>query len=631
VTAPDRVADFLAAVAHDNPFARQRVARAGSPAIDVPEIHAGPFLRLVELAKTARRENRAIGVTVWAELGAGKSHLLARLERWAADDFKACFVSPYALQVDADDQLARSVLRDVVAALTAGPGEAWHETPLYRLVQTFIATSMPAAARTRSFREAEGHFHRLARTLGGEGRAVRSPVWGVLFEFFRSAYLGHVGRGEGLTAGLAARWLSGDTLDPEESTALGLRSAHGVGTVLPNRAEVMKILAALGLIAAQSRRPVILAFDQIHTLSPGQISLLSKFLHELLDSSRNLLVVLSEVQDELLRLVERKVISPASWDRLGEYRIDLGRLTTAEGRQIVQARLDAFLRPFADVPEVQGHRERDPLFPLGSAWFADRLRELVDIRPRRLLQIASERWQQLQQSLTDPEALRTWAGAAEGPQPRHVEPARSPEEAIDAAVAAALTERLERHRQAPHKLPPNADNLRGLVEALLLAARDTDGIVPPVEAPKGGAYDLLVRRPGAPVGLVFLGTENANVVTHALRRLVEDEHPPAEVLLVTDARQPLALGKAPRTAGRAYLQQVQDRTDSRFEHVELPFNDYAALEALDAVARQAAELDVGAPATGPLRPRDVIASHLRSGRLTTHPLLGRLLAGPAPL
>ena len=101
------------------------------------------------------------------------------------------------------------------------------------------------------------------------------------------------------------------------------------------------------------------------------------------------------------------------------------------------------------------------------------------------------------------------------------------------------------------------------------------------------------------------------------------------MLLVTDARQPLALGKTPRTAGRAYLQQVQDRTESRFEHVELPFTDYAALEALDAVARQAAELEAGAPASSPLRPRDVMMSHLRRGRLSAHPLLGRLLAGPA--
>src|SRR5262249_22252221 len=169
---PDRPAEFLAALAQQDPFGHLRTTRTGPQAVDVEAIHARQLQQLVHLAQAAQRENRGIGVTVWGELGSGKSHLLGRLERWARQGDRAVFVSPYALQVDTDDQLARSVLRDLTAALTRGPGDGWFGTDLYQLLKAFVVEAIPPGGPKPTVEEAEAHFHRLAGRPPGRGGGV---------------------------------------------------------------------------------------------------------------------------------------------------------------------------------------------------------------------------------------------------------------------------------------------------------------------------------------------------------------------------------------------------------------------------------------------------------------------------
>src|SRR4051812_24164429 len=83
---------LCAAVRSCNPFIDNRVNALSDPAAEVEDIHRAPFERLKELAREAHERKCGLGAVLWGEAGVGKSHLLARLARWAAQDGRACAV-----------------------------------------------------------------------------------------------------------------------------------------------------------------------------------------------------------------------------------------------------------------------------------------------------------------------------------------------------------------------------------------------------------------------------------------------------------------------------------------------------------------------------------------------------------
>ncbi len=67
-----------------NPFTDNRSNGPAAPTnADVAAVHGGVFQRLIDLATEALQVRRGIGAVLWGEAGIGKSHLLARLGRWA--------------------------------------------------------------------------------------------------------------------------------------------------------------------------------------------------------------------------------------------------------------------------------------------------------------------------------------------------------------------------------------------------------------------------------------------------------------------------------------------------------------------------------------------------------------------
>src|SRR5260370_28395850 len=129
------------------------------------------------------------------------------------------------------------------------------------------------------------------------------------------------------------------------------------------------------------------------------------------------------------------------------------------------------------------------------------------------------------------------------------------------------------------------------------------------------------------VGVHFLTTPNATWATAALRRRVEDPARRECVLLVTDERQPLPLGRR----GREYLEELGRRGPGQFRLREIPFADYAALDALQAVVglARSGDLEVEFPPgrRRPVSEAEVIASHHRRQRYRALPLLKELLGG----
>src|SRR5262249_49057737 len=106
------------------------------------------------------------------------------------------------------------------------------------------------------------------------------------------------------------------------------------------------------------------------------------------------------------------------------------------------------------------------------------------------------------------------------------------------------------------------------------------------------------------------------------------------VPLATDERQPLPLGKQKNAAGRQLLSQLQKRGESRFQQIELPFTDYAHLDALQGVIGMAGSYDpaIQVPPGKPklITDTEVIQSHHRRERYGEQALLAKVLDASFP-
>jgi hypothetical protein len=634
--------DFFQRLASTNPFTDNRVNGPCVRAPDVAGIHQAAFERLTDLAHEASRERRGLGAVLWGEAGIGKSHVLARLARWAEHDQQAFLVYLHNLQA-APEYLPRSLLHAVVSILTQGRRHHLVGTPLYRLVYGAVLESVGGEARYYKWSQLDRAFAVLIDRMGREGNGVVDrTIYEVLFRFFHSACEARQGREDGRSADLAVRWLSGQALEPAEAHALGLPPAWPRDEVvaLADNQQIKQVLLALSRLAAGRGRPFVLAFDQVDNLDAEQMAALARFLEALIDGAPDLLVVLAGIQSSLLRWRQEGVIQESAWHRLAQTELRLHRLTVAEATQIVRSRLEDFLAPFATLPSLQARRAQDALFPLGQPWHERFLRDRVDVRPRDALNWAREGWRMQQEHLRQQGGsawLEGWPGPAPGSNGDGVPP--RPEQLRD-AIDHAVDERLAAHvawRQSePQGLPPDADHLAGLVYALLATCRDAKNLhgIRAVErvSPQGArpTYQLIVQRDGPAdsprsIGVLAVMTGNATSAAGSLRRLREDLPPPGRVLLVTDARLGLPLGDR----GREYLHALEQGGPARFLHLELSFAEYAELDALETVVGLARsgdlEIETYPGQARAVREAEVIESLQRRGRYLASRLLREIL------
>ncbi|HMC63571.1 MAG TPA: DUF87 domain-containing protein, partial [Gemmataceae bacterium] len=638
---------FFEHVRYTNPFDVNRVVQSSLGEVDVEKVHHAQFAQLVDLARRAHAQAVGIGAALWGEAGVGKSHLLARLGRWAGPDHRqAVFVYLANLQADAE-HLPRSLLRYVVSILTRGRASQFHETPLYRVVNAAIRHALQDdGSQCYSFQEAQAAYERLIDELcdGGPAQAavVDRPTYMVLLKFFFSAYLARQGREDGQAA-LAVRWLGGDYLDPEEAKSLGLaRGPHRHDAVgLIDDQQIKNVLVALAQIASYRHEPLLLCFDQVDNLEREQCSALARFLHALLDSAGNLLVITAGLQETIHRWLTDGVIQETSYHRLAQHQIVPQRIGVREACQIVQARLRPYQQPFLSLPPVEDLVQKDYLFPLGESWSEEFLGGKIDVRPRDVINWAREGWRREQETLKElggPAWLETWDMRKPSPLPLPLPTAEEIQRLIDEKIGLKLQEHKRQRELEPQTLPPDADNLAGLLHTLLQRCGDAPlpsfVSVQRLPRPKYGTpppYHLVLRQRDADgdevsTGLLCLVVSNRKSMAASLRRLVQDAQPPKRVFLVTDERRPLD----PATAGKEYLEQLRARSGTLFRHVALTFAQYAELDALQAVVglARSGDLEIELPGGQARRvsETEVIESHHRRQRYQAHPLLCQLLA-----
>lgn len=623
-----------------NPFLDNRVNGPAPAACDAEAVHPHAFTRLTDLAGQALAARRGLGAVVWGEAGIGKSHLLARLGRWAATNHHAVFVYLHNLQAT-PEHLPRALLRHVIGVLTNGRRRNFHVTPLFELTHAAAVEAVGRRDRPPSWGDVRQCFSAFVDRLlhndhPGAAGSERS-IYDVLFHFFHSAYRARLRRDghpldDGGDADLAVRWLAGQSLELPEARALGLPAPprRDDPVALEDAQQIKQVLVALARLAASNQQPFILAFDQVDNLDNEQFAALSRFLEAVLDSAANLLVVTAGVRASLERWRELGVVQHSAWDRLAQFEIALQRLDVAQARELIRVRLDSFLVPYAELEEVQRGRREDALFPLATEWFERQFHDKHDLRPRDVINWARERWAEQ----FDGGAFRDAGGslangkAGEPPAPRN--------ELIDLLIDQRITELLAQPVTAVN-LPTDADSLAGLLIALLSHCRNEAAYgvvkVESVLHVNGRApthsFNLVQQfDQDTPIttGVLVLTTTKATSVTAALKRLAMKPPSVMRFVLVTEERTGLQLG----AGGKSNLDKVEHHFADHFHRVKLETAEYAYLQALQTVVRDARSRDLeitGLSAeTRTVRDTEVIASHHRCGRYRKARVLADLLA-----
>ncbi len=641
-----------AAIRDSNPFTANRITEPSSYDVDVPAIHAASFDRLVDLAGKAMMSKTGIGAALLGGAGVGKSHLLSRLYRWAGETSetggpRACYVYLHNILAD-PERLPRYLLKYVVSRLSEGGQGPLYQTPLFRFVDRGIRHALEAAGvKTDTIEDKLKQAVDAYRAYFVKPPNV-SAIYDILFQFWRYARPEKADDpARRLLASSAIAWLSGDEVDPKLAAHLGFKVDGQEPLMLVDDHDLEQVLRALSQLALVSHQPLVLCIDQFENLDADKIKPLSRFLHALIDHTSNLLVITSGVKEALLRYREYEVIPEAAWDRIAQYKVELKRVLHSDARKILEARLERFHDPFLEVEAVRRRVHEDTLFPLGRAWLDEQLAGGIEFRPRDILTMARDAWDEEQPKIARLGGevwIKNW------PHPIGIvvsQPDLTPEQiqaAIDRAVDRKIEEQVAQHRLQPGSLPPDAGNLAGLVEGLLAHCRGDSlpytfqgiermkkvgGKLPP--------YDLLVRERREPdgrelkTGVMFV-TNVGLSATSGLRRLLEDDHPPDHRLLVTDEeRRPLKVG----AQGSEYYRDLKKLGLDRFEHIKLTFEQYAKLDALQGVIGMAksSDLEIEAPKGKPraVAEAEVIASHHRQDRFRQHVLLRPLLTEEPPV
>jgi len=605
----------------NNPFDDNRITRTDVVPDSVDSIHRAAWDELLLQTQRASAGTNARSVVITGPPGIGKSHLLARFREWAVAE-RHSFVYLLNLQSGPRD-LLRSIVRATLQSLSRDLNRTPFQCRLFKLVHNAVTAAGQrfAPGEELSLPRAERLYLRLVDEHGLP-RGTAKVLWALFEDIYRLNFkqpLSH-------THQLALQWLSGDALDPEHARELQLFTATADEGVAASNEELREILQVLCRFAAFRNRCLILAFDQIDTLSEEQVRAWSAAAHGLLDLCPGLMLVCSGVDSTLFQWTQRGWVSRASWDdRIRQFSISLAGIHAPEARQMVRRRLQRSLAAFAETPDIAAAISHDPDFPLGQSWLQQELAEpdgspRTDLRPRDVMNLAARRWElcyreatalgaerwlqhrQLPEDSAGPQITTTPESQLPAPATPPV-PANLPTSSADpppGGLDNILAERLEHQRQiradSEHALPVDPGNLLGMIQKLLRLCQLAPEpwrttryatLLDCSEAPRSGpgpvTFQLCVQHFEHPtgrrqkIGLALPENTSATSATALLRRMLRQLQQQStwdHAVLLTDARRPLNPGRQ----GLDYLADLKS-LQKRFTLHELSFADYRSLDA----------------------------------------------------
>ena len=617
--------DLVRAIRGTNPFRSNRVSSPDDVRVDVGQVHGSAFTRLTDRIDEVRAGKTASGILVVGAPGTGKSHLLGRLSRWSRDN-GAAFVFLHNLQAS-PERMPRYVLKAAISAVFSFQHGNQGHAGLFKLLLNAMGRHEDGLDDRESVDPVDPE---ISAVLDAFTRASPDPAKAGLAE-------------------AAVDWMSGDEIDLEQAAALSVLAGRKVSSRLADGAAVERVLIVLARLLALDDKILVLCLDQIDNLDAHQFRSLMAFLHALIDHGQHMVVICAGVRTSIYRLRDQAIISEAAWDRVAEHVVELQEVSGDHAHRLVAARIGDFLAPFSALKPLDAPRARDPLFPLGAAWFQATFGEKLQVRPRDVVSWARDEWERVQRDLGAFEGgaskwLSSWPGKAirNGHRPP-VGPTLPLEDLIDQVVRAKVDECRSQRKLNDSSLPPDTDNL-GRLTANLLAkclGRAEYSLVA-VERSRtlkntAVTFEFFITERDArgrtvKTAVACLPGGHPTSTAKRLKKILDSPEQADHILVVTDERRAFKLGPK----GEEHYRELGKRRRPTFRRIALSVDHVIELDALDSVLGMArvSDLEVEHPpgVPRPVSEGEAAEAMHRLRLFVNHPFLHELLTeGDGPV
>ncbi|BDI16456.1 hypothetical protein ANSO36C_22580 [Nostoc cf. commune SO-36] len=379
--------DLINVISTNNPFQGRLVVRShnvwGQSFPDVPSLNSHASDAVYEaIEKVRNRKRQVIGITIKAERGLGKSHLISRIRHKLQIDGSALFV--YMSQCDDLNRIKTAFLSTLANSLKqvgSASVSQWQE----------LATALVNEAFKKKYTPQQ-----LVNQF--PGALVKNPN---VVEVLRDKILStkpDIENPDILTAILwtlspdpayeifAIRWLAGNSLPHAKADSMGLANV----SVDDKEAESFNTVRQI-LDLVSEYKPIVICFDEMENLgcndagfTGSQVTaLLAK---DLYDKIKQGILLTSIYPETWTHQVKTLPYAEAVVDRMGEQVIDLKHLNPDDVVALVSRWLEEFYQENGLIPPY-------PVYPFDEA----KLRTLGKERPivRKVLQWCAENFKPL--------------------------------------------------------------------------------------------------------------------------------------------------------------------------------------------------------------------------------------------
>lgn len=376
------IIDLINAVKSQNPFDRPLVVRSqdvwgiGFP--DVPSLNAHASSSVFEAVEKVRtRQRQVVGITITAEKGLGKSHLISRIRHRLQGDGSALFV--YMSECGDLNRIKTEFLRTLASSLKQIGSQGvsqWRELATALVNQAYNKTYAPQQM-VNQFPGALAKTPKLVDVLRDKVLSIKPDIEN---PDIITAILWTLSPDPGYEV-FAINWLSGRNLPQSKADAMGLPNSSTQDKEAESFSTVRQILDLIS-----DYKPIVVCFDELDVpecsdagFTKAQVT--AGLAKDLYNSIKRGVLLTAMYPETWTHQVKALPYAEAVVDRIGEKIIDLKYLNSDDVVTLVSQWLKDFY-------EAKGLTPPKPVYPFDEG----KLRELGKEKPivRRVLQWCAE-------------------------------------------------------------------------------------------------------------------------------------------------------------------------------------------------------------------------------------------------
>ncbi|MDZ8079851.1 MAG: hypothetical protein RMX35_12225 [Nostoc sp. DcaGUA01] len=379
--------DLINVISKNNPFQGRLVVRShnvwGQSFPDVPSLNSHASDAVYEaIEKVRSKQRQVIGITIKAERGLGKSHLISRIRHKLQIDGSALFV--YMSQCDDLNRIKTAFLNTLANSLKQLGSQGvsqWQELATALVNEAFKKNYTPQQL-INQFPGALAKNPKVVEVLRDKVLSIKSDIEN---PDILTAILWTLSPDPAYEV-FAIRWLAGNSLPHTKADSMGLANASADDKEAESFNTVRQILDLIS-----DYKPIVVCFDEMENLgcndagfTGSQVTaLLAK---DLYDKIKQGILLTSIYPETWTHQVKTLPFAEAVVDRMGEQIIDLKHLNSDNVIALVSRWLEEFYQENGLIPP-------HPVYPFDEA----KLRDLGKEKPivRKVLQWCAENFKPL--------------------------------------------------------------------------------------------------------------------------------------------------------------------------------------------------------------------------------------------